>query len=218
MTANLTTLPTNCPVLRDAFETVNAIAVEAVWLPNQTKTITLAQAQTALRDLRNRVPHQQDLRVSKPPQPPISRLCAAACRMATRHSATPPVPGWRRQPSYWSWPGTRPDPWSILPTHGAVCATRVASLREMPMVKFLATQTCGGGAMVARARCAPCSSLKASTCSLHSATLPKKPWSPGTIAAGKRCARGNPLAPAQIGAWFGWATPKTAQRHGSYDR
>lgn len=63
MTANLTTLPTNCPVLRDAFETINAIAVEAVWLPNQAKAITLAQAQTALRDLHNRVPRQQDLRV-----------------------------------------------------------------------------------------------------------------------------------------------------------
>ncbi|MRI44315.1 hypothetical protein D5301_19095 [Stenotrophomonas sp. MH181796] len=63
MTANLTVLPTNCPVLRDAFETISAIAVEAVWLPNQAKAITLAQAQTALRDLHNRLPRLQDLRV-----------------------------------------------------------------------------------------------------------------------------------------------------------
>ncbi|HDS1129581.1 TPA: hypothetical protein QDZ99_003590 [Stenotrophomonas maltophilia] len=63
MTANLTILPTNCPVLRDAFETISAIAVEAVWLPNQAKAITLAQAQTALRDLHNRLPRLQDLRV-----------------------------------------------------------------------------------------------------------------------------------------------------------
>lgn len=63
MTANLTLLPTNCPVLRDAFETISAIAVEAVWLPNQAKAITLAQAQTALRDLHHRLPRQQDLRV-----------------------------------------------------------------------------------------------------------------------------------------------------------
>jgi len=59
----LTTLPTNCPVLRDAFETISAIAVEAVWLPNQAKAITLAQAQTALRDLHHRLPRLQDLRV-----------------------------------------------------------------------------------------------------------------------------------------------------------
>ncbi|TIK70878.1 hypothetical protein E4416_08995 [Stenotrophomonas maltophilia] len=63
MTANFTLLPTNCPVLRDAFETISAIAVEAVWLPNQAKAITLAQAQTALRDLHHRLPRQQDLRV-----------------------------------------------------------------------------------------------------------------------------------------------------------
>ena len=63
MTANLTLLPTNCPVLRDAFETISAIAVEAVWLPNQAKAITLAQAQTALRDLHHRLPRLQDLRV-----------------------------------------------------------------------------------------------------------------------------------------------------------
>ncbi|HDS0944974.1 hypothetical protein [Stenotrophomonas maltophilia] len=63
MTANLTTLPTNCPVLRNAFDTISAIAVEAVWLPNQAKVITLAQAQTALRDLHQRLPRLQDLRV-----------------------------------------------------------------------------------------------------------------------------------------------------------
>lgn len=63
MTANTTALPTNCPVLRDAFDTINAIAVEAVWLPNQAKAITLAQAQTALRDLHHRLPRLQDLRV-----------------------------------------------------------------------------------------------------------------------------------------------------------
>lgn len=63
MTANLTLLPTNCPVLRDAFDTITAIAVEAVWLPNQAKAITLAQAQTALRDLHHRLPRLQDLRV-----------------------------------------------------------------------------------------------------------------------------------------------------------
>lgn len=63
MTANLTLLPTNCPVLHDAFETISAIAVEAVWLPNQAKAITLAQAQTALRDLHHRLPRLQDLRV-----------------------------------------------------------------------------------------------------------------------------------------------------------
>ncbi|KKF85807.1 hypothetical protein D7U93_11190 [Stenotrophomonas maltophilia] len=63
MTANLTLLPTNCPVLRDAFETISAIAVEAVWLPHQAKAITLAQAQTALRDLHHRLRRQQDLRV-----------------------------------------------------------------------------------------------------------------------------------------------------------
>ncbi|KOQ73014.1 hypothetical protein ABW45_18450 [Stenotrophomonas maltophilia] len=63
MTVNLTLLPTNCPVLRDAFETISAIAVEAVWLPNQAKAITLAQAQTALRDLHHRLPRLQDLRV-----------------------------------------------------------------------------------------------------------------------------------------------------------
>lgn len=63
MTANLTSLPANCPVLRDAFDTINAIAVEAVWLPNQAKAITIAQAQTALRDLHHRLPRQQDLRV-----------------------------------------------------------------------------------------------------------------------------------------------------------
>ncbi|HCL45440.1 MAG TPA: hypothetical protein DIC54_14815 [Pseudomonas sp.] len=63
MTEKLTTLPTNCPVLRDAFETISAIAVEAVWLPNQAKAITLAQAQTALRDLHHRLPRLQDLRV-----------------------------------------------------------------------------------------------------------------------------------------------------------
>jgi len=63
MTEKLTTLPTNCPVLRDTFETISAIAVEAVWLPNQAKAITLAQAQTALRDLHHRLPRLQDLRV-----------------------------------------------------------------------------------------------------------------------------------------------------------
>lgn len=63
MTEHLATLPTNCPVLRDAFETISAIAVEAVWLPNQAKAITLAQAQTALRDLHHRLPRLQDLRV-----------------------------------------------------------------------------------------------------------------------------------------------------------
>ncbi len=63
MTEKLATLPTNCPVLRDAFETISAIAVEAVWLPNQAKAITLAQAQTALRDLHQRLPRLQDLRV-----------------------------------------------------------------------------------------------------------------------------------------------------------
>ncbi|WP_262253029.1 hypothetical protein [Stenotrophomonas maltophilia] len=66
MTEKLTTLPTNCPVLRDAFETISAIAVEAVWLPNQAKAITLAQAQTALRDLHHRLPRMQDLRVFEP--------------------------------------------------------------------------------------------------------------------------------------------------------
>ncbi|HEL2977481.1 TPA: hypothetical protein UMB92_000294 [Stenotrophomonas maltophilia] len=63
MTEKLATLPTNCPVLRDAFETISAIAVEAVWLPNQAKAITLAQAQTALRDLHQILPRLQDLRV-----------------------------------------------------------------------------------------------------------------------------------------------------------
>ncbi|HGM5918315.1 TPA: hypothetical protein ACKP5X_000578 [Stenotrophomonas maltophilia] len=63
MTAKLTTPPTNCPILRDAFDTITAIAVEAVWLPNQAKAITVAQAQTALRDLHHRLPRQQDLRV-----------------------------------------------------------------------------------------------------------------------------------------------------------
>lgn len=63
MTEKLATLPTNCPVLREAFETISAIAVEAVWLPNQAKAITLAQAQTALRDLHQRLPRLQDLRV-----------------------------------------------------------------------------------------------------------------------------------------------------------
>ncbi|WP_127564068.1 hypothetical protein [Stenotrophomonas indicatrix] len=63
MTANLTSLPTNCPVLKQAYETINAIAVEAVWLPNEAKAITLAQAHTALRDLHHRLPRQQDLRV-----------------------------------------------------------------------------------------------------------------------------------------------------------
>ncbi|WP_423177429.1 MULTISPECIES: hypothetical protein [unclassified Stenotrophomonas] len=67
MTANLTLLPTNCPVLRDAFDTITAIAVEAVWLPNQAKAITVAQAQTALRDLHHRLPRQQDLRVFEAP-------------------------------------------------------------------------------------------------------------------------------------------------------
>lgn len=63
MTEKLATLPTNCPVLRDAFETISAIAVEAAWLPNQAKAITLTQAQTALRDLHHRLPRLQDLRV-----------------------------------------------------------------------------------------------------------------------------------------------------------
>ncbi|WP_240796961.1 hypothetical protein [Stenotrophomonas maltophilia] len=63
MTEKLATLPTNCPALRDAFETISAIAVEAVWLPNQAKAITLGQAQTALRDLHHRLPRFQDLRV-----------------------------------------------------------------------------------------------------------------------------------------------------------
>ncbi|HID8537725.1 TPA: hypothetical protein ACXIMI_002866 [Stenotrophomonas maltophilia] len=67
MTANTTALPTNCPVLRDAFDTINAIAVEAVWLPNQAKAITLAQAQNALRDLHHRLPRLQDLRVFEAP-------------------------------------------------------------------------------------------------------------------------------------------------------
>lgn len=34
-----------------------------MWLPNQAKAITLAQAQTALRDLHHRLPRLQDLRV-----------------------------------------------------------------------------------------------------------------------------------------------------------
>lgn len=50
-------------LLRDAFDTISAIAVEAVWLPNHAKAITLAQAQTALRDLHHRLPRLQDLRV-----------------------------------------------------------------------------------------------------------------------------------------------------------
>lgn len=67
MTAKLTSLPTNCPVLHNAFETISAIATEAVWLPNQAKAITVAQAQTALRDLHHRLPRQQDLRVFEAP-------------------------------------------------------------------------------------------------------------------------------------------------------
>lgn len=63
MTEKLVTLAANCPVLRDSFETISAIAVEAVWLPNQAKAITLGQAQTALRELHHRLPRLQDLRV-----------------------------------------------------------------------------------------------------------------------------------------------------------
>ena len=56
-----------CPVLRDAVRTLEAIAVEAVWLPNAAKAVPLAQASTALLDLYARLPRVQDLRVFEAP-------------------------------------------------------------------------------------------------------------------------------------------------------
>lgn len=56
-----------CPVLREAVHTLEAIAVEAVWLPNAAKAVPLAQASTALLDLYARLPRVQDLRVFEAP-------------------------------------------------------------------------------------------------------------------------------------------------------
>ncbi|WP_416057768.1 hypothetical protein [Stenotrophomonas maltophilia] len=56
-----------CPVLREAVQTLEAIAVEAVWLPNAAKAVPLAQASTALLDLYARLPRVQDLRVFEAP-------------------------------------------------------------------------------------------------------------------------------------------------------
>ncbi len=56
-----------CPVLGEAVRTLEAIAVEAVWLPNAAKAVPLAQASTALRDLYVRLPRMQDLRVFEAP-------------------------------------------------------------------------------------------------------------------------------------------------------
>lgn len=56
-----------CPVLRDAVRTLEAIAVEAVWLPNAAKAVPLAQASTALLDLYARLPRVQDLRMFEAP-------------------------------------------------------------------------------------------------------------------------------------------------------
>jgi len=56
-----------CPVLCEAVHTLEAIAVEAVWLPNAAKAVPLAQASTALLDLYARLPRVQDLRVFEAP-------------------------------------------------------------------------------------------------------------------------------------------------------
>jgi len=56
-----------CPVLREAVRTLEAIAVEAVWIPNAAKAVPLAQASTALLDLYIRLPRVQDLRVFEAP-------------------------------------------------------------------------------------------------------------------------------------------------------
>ncbi len=55
------------PLLREAVRTLEAIAVEAVWLPNAAKAVPLAQASTALLDLYARLPRTQDLRVFEAP-------------------------------------------------------------------------------------------------------------------------------------------------------
>jgi len=55
------------PLLREAVRTLEAIAVEAVWLPNAAKVVPLAQASTALLDLYARLPRTQDLRVFEAP-------------------------------------------------------------------------------------------------------------------------------------------------------
>jgi len=55
------------PLLREAVRTLEAIAVEAVWLPNAAKVVPLAQASTALLDLYARLPRVQDLRVFEAP-------------------------------------------------------------------------------------------------------------------------------------------------------
>ncbi|AWH36631.1 hypothetical protein C1929_07635 [Stenotrophomonas sp. ZAC14D1_NAIMI4_6] len=56
-----------CPELREAVRTLEAIAVEAVWIPNAAKAVPLAQAATALLDLYARLPRVQDLRVFEAP-------------------------------------------------------------------------------------------------------------------------------------------------------
>jgi len=56
-----------CPELREAVRTLEAIAVEAVWIPNAAKAVPLAQASTALLDLYARLPRVQDLRVFEAP-------------------------------------------------------------------------------------------------------------------------------------------------------
>lgn len=55
------------PLLHEAVRTLEAIAVEAVWLPNTAKAVPLAQASTALLDLYARLPRVQDLRVFEAP-------------------------------------------------------------------------------------------------------------------------------------------------------
>lgn len=65
--ANYTALSSACPVLREARRTLEAIAVEAVWLPNQCRAIPLAQALIALHDLHIRLPRVQDLGVFEAP-------------------------------------------------------------------------------------------------------------------------------------------------------
>lgn len=65
--ANHIALSSACPVLREATRTLEAIAVEAVWLPNQSKAIPLAQALTALHELHIRLPRVQDLSVFEGP-------------------------------------------------------------------------------------------------------------------------------------------------------
>lgn len=218
MTANTTALPTNCPVLRDAFHTINAIAVEAVWLPNRAMAITLAQAQTALRDLHHRLQRVQDLRVFETAvtayvstlrssmQDGDTPLCdTARTRLA---QATELLELVRNQTRTVVDPA---DPWRGM-------YHRVASRRATPTARSRAIPTCLRGPTVARYRYGLCSLRKASTCPWLRANSQTELSDLMPSAPRRSCTTGTPTHPGRTCISCGWARPRTASLLGSCGR